>query len=327
MKQRNSRRAIGAVAALAVLAAACGSSKTSTAGGASAAVKCDKPKGEAVKIVRNTWTASAVESEIMKQLIEGQLCQTAEIVDINENDMFAGMADGTLDFVTELWPSGVAPEEQAFIDSGKVVNMGALGAVGQIGWFVPDYVVKENPSLKTWEGLKDPAVAKKFASAETGDKGRFLGTDPSYSQVDEPIIANLQLPFKVVFSGSEPATVAEIDSAVKAKKPIIMYWWTPTAAVGKYNLVEVKLPEYKDGCQTDVAKAACAYPADPLQKIASAKLEKKAPKVAALLKKVQITNEQQLALLPLVEIDKKPATEVAATWLKDNEAIWKTWLA
>jgi glycine betaine/proline transport system substrate-binding protein len=325
MIQPKTRRAIGALAALTLVAAACGSTSKTGAGGAAA--KCATPKGEAVKIVRNTWTASAVEAEIMKQLIEGQLCQKTEIVDINENDMFAGMADGTLDFVTELWPSGVVPEEQAFIDSGKIVNLGALGAVGQIGWYVPDYVVKDNPSLKTWEGLKDPAVAKKFATAESGDKGRFLGTDPSYSQVDEPIIANLNLPFKVQFSGSEAATVAEIDSAVAAKKPIIMYWWTPTAAVGKYKLVEVKLPEYKDGCQADIPKTACAYPADPLQKVASAKLAAKAPKVVEMLKKVKITNEQQLALLPLVEIDKKPAADVAATWIKDNAAVWKAWIA
>jgi glycine betaine/proline transport system substrate-binding protein len=324
--QRNKRRAIGALVALTFVAAACGStSKTSTGGGAAA--KCGTPKGDAVKIVRNLWTASAVEAELMKQLVEGQLCQKAEIVDINENDMFAGLADGTLDFVTELWPSGVIAEEQAFIDSGKVVNMGALGAVGQIGWFVPDYVVKENPSLKTWEGLKDPAIAKKFATAESGDKGRFLGTDPSFSQVDEPIIDNLKLPFKVQMSGSEAATVAELDSAVSAKKPIIMYWWTPTAAVAKYKLVEVKLPEYKDGCQADIPKAACAYPADPLQKIASAKLATKAPKVAAMLKKVQLTNDQQLAMLPLVEIDKKPAADVAAAWIKDNASVWKAWIA
>jgi glycine betaine/proline transport system substrate-binding protein len=292
-----------------------------------AGAACDKVEGEPIRIVRNTWTASAVESEIMKQLIETKLCNKAEIVDIDENSMFAGLSDGSLDLVTEMWPSGVVADEQAFIDNGSIVNAGALGTVGQIGWFVPDYVLEENPSLATWEGLKDPAIAKKFATAETGDKGRFLGTDPSYSQVDEPLIANLELPFKVVFSGSEAATVAEIDSAVAAKKPVIMYWWTPTAAAGKYNLKEVKLPEYTEGCQTDIKAAKCAYPADPLQKLASAKLKTKNPKVFSMFEKVQITNEQQLQLLPTVEIDGQPAAEVAAKWIADNEAIWSTWVA
>lgn len=294
---------------------------------APAASECAEPTGEPIRIVRNTWTASAVEAEIMKQLIEGPLCTKAEIVDIDENAMFTGLADGSLDLVTELWPSGVVADEQAFIDNGSIVNVGELGSVGQIGWFVPDYVVADNPSLATWEGLKDAELAKQFATAETGDLGRFLGTDPSYSQVDEPLIANPELPFKVVFSGSEAATVAEIDSAVADNKPIIMYWWTPTAAVGKYNLVEVKLPEFTPGCQDDIPNTKCAYPADPLQKIASAKLREKNPTVFAMFQKVQITNEQQLELLPEVEIEGRPAAEVAAEWIANNEAIWSTWIA
>jgi glycine betaine/proline transport system substrate-binding protein len=316
----------GAATEAAAAAATEAASDVAAAPAAGAATKCDKVEGEPIRIVRNTWTASAVESEIMKQLIETKLCNKAEIVDIDENSMFAGLSDGKLDLVTEMWPSGVVKDEQAFIDNGSIVNAGALGTVGQIGWFAPDYVVAENPGLATWEGLKDPSVAKKFATAETGDKGRFLGTDPSYSQVDEPLISNLELPFKVVFSGSEAATVAELDSAVAAKKPILMYWWTPTAAAGKYNLKEVKLPAYTDGCQADAKSTKCAYPADPLQKLASAKLKTKNPKVFAMFEKVQITNEQQLALLPAVEIDGQPASEVAAKWIADNEATWSTWL-
>jgi glycine betaine/proline transport system substrate-binding protein len=320
------------IAALAVIAgftlAACGGSDSSSGSDDTGAdgSSCT-PSGETVNIVRNAWTASAIESEIMKQLIETKLCQTAAIVDIDENSMFAGMSDGSVDFVTELWPSGVVADEQAFFDDGSVVNMGELGTTGQIGWFVPDYVIADNPELATWEGLKDPEIAKLFATAETGDQGRFLGTDPSYSQLDEPLVKNLELPFQVQFSGSEAATVAELDSAVAAKKPIIMYWWTPTAAAGKYNLVEVKLPEYTAGCADDLEKVACGYPADPLQKVASAKLKDKAPKVWAMLEKVQITNEQQLELLPQVEIDQKPAADVAAAWIAANESVWSAWIA
>ncbi len=196
---------------------------------------------------------------------------------------------------------------------------------GQIGWFVPDYVVAEHPEVATWEGLQDPEIAKLFATAETGSDGRFLGTDPSYSQLDEPLIQNLDLPFQVVFSGSEAATVAELDSAVAEQKPILMYWWTPTAAVGKYNLVQVELPKYTAGCADDPATVDCGYPADDLIKLASAKLEAKNPKVWSMVQKVEIGIDAMLLLLPRVEIDQEEAATVAADWIANNSGVWSAW--
>ena len=320
------KRTVALIAVAAVALVACGDDKKSESadnGGGN----CSSLTGDTITIVQNAWTASALEAEIMKQLIESQLCVPAEIVVIDENSMFTGMADGTVDFVTEIWPSGIVAEEQAFIDDGSVVDMGELGTTGQIGWFVPDYVIADHPELATWEGFKDPELAKLFATAETGSKGRFLGTDPSYSQLDSPLIENLELPLQVVFSGSEAATIAELDSAVAENKPIVMYWWTPTAAVGKYKLVQVELPEYTAGCADDVDKVNCGYPADPLKKLASAKLETKNPKVWSMVQKVQITIDQQLELLPKVEIDQQAAADVAAGWIAANEAVWSAWFA
>lgn len=203
--------------------AGCSSSSKDTeaaASGESAAVVAapsgDKPT---IKLVENAWTASVIDVEIVKQLIETNLGNKVEVVKIDENLQFAGLAAGDLDATLEIWPSCVVPEEQKYIDDGQLVNAGPLGAVGKIGWFVPDYVEEEFPQLKTWEGFKDPAVAKTFVAAETGVKGRFLGTDPSYSQYDETIVKNLGLPSQVQFSGSEAARVAELetkDAAVAA---------------------------------------------------------------------------------------------------------------
>ncbi len=291
---------------------------------AAAVASGDKPT---IKLVENAWTASAVNVEIAKQLIEKNLGNKVEVVKIDENLQFAGLAAGDLDATLEIWPSGVVAEEQKYIDDGQIVNDGPLGAVGKIGWFVPDYVQEKFPSLSTWEGFKDPAVAKAFGTAETGDNGRFLGTDPSYSQYDETIVKNLKLPLQVTFSGSEAATVAELDSRVAAKEPVVMYWWTPTAAVAKYNLKNIALPAYSKECYADTAKIACDYPEDTLFKAESAKLAAKDPAVSVFLKKFSLSTEDQLSMLPAVEIDKKPLADVAGEWISKNEATWKAWLS
>jgi glycine betaine/proline transport system substrate-binding protein len=313
---------LGALAALAVVAAACGGGSTTTGAPGTTGASGDKPT---ITIVQNGWSASAIEAAVTSKLITDELGYPTEISEIDENLMFAGLADGSVDVVFELWPSGVTADEQAYLDDGTVVDMGELGAVGKIGWFVPQYVIDEHPELATWEGFQDPALAGLFATASTGEKGRFLGTDPSYSQYDEAIIANLGLPLQVEFSGSEPATVQELDSRFAAEEPIVMYWWTPTAAVAKYDLVNVLLPEYTEDCYVDPALIDCDYPEDVLVKLAGSGLEDKAPEVWSFVQKFQFTNEDQLATLPSYEIDGRPADEVAAEWIADNESVWSAW--
>ncbi len=311
------------IAVLALAVAACGDG--SDAGGDATD---DKP---AITLIVNPWSASRLNVEVAKNIIESELGNPVEITEVNENDaMFTGMADGTLDAVLEIWPSGVTSAETAYFDDGSVVDIGELGAVGKIGWFVPSYVIDQNPALATWEGYQDASVAAAFATAETGDLGRFLGTDPSYSQYDEQIIANLGLPFQVQFSGSEPATVAELDARVAAEEPIIMYWWTPTAAVAKYDLVNVALPPYSDECGASAAAGDggvdCDYPEDVLFKAASAMLEEKDPAVFEFLQNFTITTEDQLEMLPPMEIDGKDPAEVAADWVAAHEDTWRAWL-
>jgi glycine betaine/proline transport system substrate-binding protein len=276
--------------ALALVAAACGgdADTTTTAGGTeTTAAAGDNPT---INIVANPWTASMLNAEVAKQLIESELGYPVEIVAIDENTMFTGMSDGSLDAALEIWPSGVTEDEQAFFDDGSVLNIGELGTVGKIGWFVPSYLIEEHPELATWEGFADPDNAA------------------------------------LIFSGSEAATVADLDARVAAQEPIVMYWWTPTAAVAKYDLVNVLLPEYSEECYADPAAIACDYPEDVLIKAASAQLGEKAPEVLAFLEAFTITTEDQLSMLPAVEIDGEDAADVAARWITENEAVWSAWL-
>lgn len=309
------RRVLAMLVMLGLVATACGGSDS------------DEP----IALVVNPWSASRLNAEVAKNIMEAEMGRTVEIVEVDENDaMFTGLADGTLDAVLEIWPSGITDAESAFFDDGSVERIGDLGAVGRIGWFVPRYVIDANPALASWEGYTDPANAALFATAETGDRGRFLGTDPSYSEFDAQIITNLDLPFDVQFSGSEPATVAELDSRVAAGEPVLMYWWEPTAAVSKYDLVKVELPPFNDACGASQASGDggvdCDYPEDPILKAASGQLAEKDADAYAFLKAFTLSNEDQLSMLPAMEIDGEDAAVVAARWVDANADTWKTWL-
>ena len=319
------KRVLALLFVVALVAAACGDDDSSDAGGDSGG---DKPT---ITLIVNPWTASRLNAEVAAQLIESELGNPTEIINIDEEPMFPGLADGTLDVVLEIWPSSITDIRQAYFDDGTVENIGLLGAVGKIGWFVPQYVIDEHPEMATWEGLSSDVAAEYFGTAETGDLGRFLATDPSYSQFDAVLIENLDLPFEVIYSGSEPATVAEIDSKVAAGEGVLMYWWTPTAAVGKYDLVNVELPAFTEECGSwagaELEDVRCDYPEDPLFKAVSSGLEDKDAAVYAFLKEFTLTNADQLEMLPAAEIDGDDPVDVAAAWIEAHGDVWGAWFS
>ena len=194
--------------------------------------------------------------------------------------------------------------------------------------------------VRRLEKLYDRALARvpgnlhdgftRFATAGTGGRGRFLGTNPDYEQYDEQLIANLGLPFVVEYSGSETATMAEVEARVAAREPLLLYWWTPTAAVARFDLVNVALPERTEGCDDPEAAAAgrvdCDYPTDQLFKAVSVELPAKAPEVMAFLQDFTLTNEDQANLLAAVEIDGATIADAAAAWITANPTRWEPWL-
>jgi glycine betaine/proline transport system substrate-binding protein len=277
-----------------------------------------------ITLVENPWPASELNVEVAKIVIEKELGNTVEIVALTEQVQWDAIAAGDADASLEVWPSGHGERIAEYIGNLKtVVDGGLLGPVGGIGWFVPTYAVEANPALATWEGYKDAAAD--FAVAETGDKGRFLGADPSWVQYDEAIIANLGLPFQVTWAGSEDALLAEVSSAYSRQEPILFYFYTPHAIFQKFELTQVELPAYSDECYADPAKIACAYPADHLMKIFSAKLEAKDAAVFKFLSNMNYDNATQIEMLAMVA-DGKTVEEAAQAWVDAHEDMWRAWL-
>lgn len=302
--------------------AACGPAATTAAPQPTAAPK------PTIKLAVNGWTGSAVNVAVAKVLLEKELGYKVETVDIDENAQFPALAKGDLSATLEIWPSGHAKDYDEYITTGKVEDVGKLGVLGQISWYIPTYMLKDHPELATWEGFKTPETAALFKTAETGDAGQFLAGDPAYVQYDADIIKNLGLNLQVVQSGSEAAELAALDAAYSKQAPFLFYFWTPHAALAKYDLTPVKLPDYSDACyaKADSGGIDCAYPADVLYKAAWAGLKEAAPEAYNFLKAMQYKNEDQIFLLDLVTNQGKSNEEAAQAWVDANKSVWSAWL-
>ncbi len=285
---------------------------------------CGGGAKETITLVENPWPASELNVAVAKIIIEQELGNPVEIVALDENAQWDALAAGDVDASLEVWPSGHGERIVEYIDNlGTVVNGGRLGPVGEIGWYVPTYMVEQNPELATWEGYKNAAAD--FASAETGGNGRFLGADPSWVQYDEAIIANLGLPFQVVWTGSEDALLAEVSSAYSRQEPVLFYFYSPHAIFQEFDLTQVELPAYTEECYADPAGIDCAYPEDQLLKIFSAQLEAKDPAVQTFLSNMNYGSDAQIEMLANLN-GGMSVEEAAQAWVDAHEDVWRAWL-
>ena len=209
--------------------------------------------------------------------------------------------------------------------SKTIVPGGDLGVTGHIGWFVPTYFAKAHPDVTDWKNLNK--YADQLRTAESGGKGQLMDGSPSYVTNDKALVKNLGLDYQVVFAGSEAAQITQIKQFAKSKKPFLTYWYEPQWLFKKVPMTEVKLPAYKEGCDADPEKVACAYPHTPLQKYLNADFAKSGGEAAALLKKFKWTTEDQNEVSLMIADQKLTPEEAAKKWVAGHASTWKAWIA
>jgi glycine betaine/proline transport system substrate-binding protein len=287
----------------------------------------------AIVLAVNPWTGSGVDANVAKIVLEKYLGTKTTLTAIDENVSWTGLDAGSIDANLEVWPSGHVNDYATYVTQKKsVLDIGKLGPVAKIGWYVPSFVIDEHPDLATLDGFKDPKNAKLFATAETGDKGQFLMGDPSYVSYDKEIIDNLKLPLDYIVAGSEAAEVTAIQKAIADHTPLLFQFWQPQWLQSQVKLTEVKLPPVTDACKAAAAAADhsaynCDYPPDVLYKVATGKLESKNKVAFAFLSKFQLTTDQQNQISTYVDSDKMDPAAAAQKWVDANANIVSAWLA
>ncbi|MET9515990.1 ABC transporter substrate-binding protein [Streptomyces sp. NPDC002994] len=319
MNSRNARIARTATASAAVLGllalSGCGAAKTGKSDEAG-----DK---KTVKLTVPSWVGAQANTAVAAYLLEKELGYTVKTQQMGEVLAWDALSKGDIDGILEDW--GHPKEEKQYVDTKKtVVKGGDLGVTGHIGWFVPKYFADKRPDVTDWKNLNK--YADEFKTAESGDKGEILEGSPDYVTNDDAIIKNLKLNLKTNYSGSEASQITAMKKYAKAKKPFLTYWWTPQWLNAEIDMVEVKLPEYKEGCDADPKKVACAYPNTPLQKFFNADFAKNGGKAAEFLKNFKWTTEQQNEVALMIADEKLSPEAAAEKWVKANESTWKTWI-
>ena len=312
-----------AAIALVLLAAGCGDDDAPESGP-------EAGEGVTLRIAVNPWTGSAVNANVAKILLERELGYTVELVEIDENTQFPAIASGSLDASLEVWPSGHAADIQRYIEGrrggalrdGGIVDGGELGLIGNIGWWIPTYLVDEQPELARYQGLQ---------GNEDLVGGEFLAADPTFVSYDEQIIDSLGLDLNVVHTGSERALIDRLDEAIAREEPVLTYFYEPHWAHRKFDLTEVQLPAFDEDCEEaarerDGKGYDCDYANDVLFKAFWLGLEDKAPAAFTFLSNFEYTTDDQQEIAFMVDSEGVPMLQAAQQWIDDNPDVWQTWL-
>jgi glycine betaine/proline transport system substrate-binding protein len=313
MRRTGSARLLAVVAIAGMVFAACTSGSGASPSAASQGT---------VKIAVNEWVGAEANVAVVKNLLES-IGYTVETPTLAEEVAWQGFDTGEVDAILEHW--GHPDLEKLYFEDKKVAeDAGPNGVTGIIGWYVPEWMATEYPDITNWENLNK--YAEMFKTSESGDKGQFLASDPTFVTNDEALITNLDLDYKAVYSGSEAASVTAFQQAAADKKPLIGYFYTPQWLFAETKLVKIDFPAYTDGCDADAKKVACDYPPYTLNKAIRTAFAADNADAATVIKNFSWTNDDQNKVADYIANKGMSAEEAAQKWIDENEATWKAWM-
>jgi glycine betaine/proline transport system substrate-binding protein len=110
------------------------------------------------------WASSQIITEVAKFLMEqGYGCKVEKVPSATTTAVASLAENGEPDIVTELWLNSTGDAYSKMEKAGKVERLADVLAPGGVeGWWIPDYLAKKHPGLKT---IKDVLANQNWSAA------------------------------------------------------------------------------------------------------------------------------------------------------------------
>ncbi|CDZ29920.1 ABC transporter substrate-binding protein [Neorhizobium galegae] len=311
--------------------------------GANAASYC--ADGKTVTFAGIDWESGALITEVMKAILsKGYGCKV-DAIPGNSVTLEQATANNDVQIFAEEW-IGRSDVWNNATAAGKVISVGKTFVGASEGWFVPEYLVKGDPArrikplapdLKSVSQLSDPKIAELFKDPEEPSKGRFLNC-PSGWTCEGVNTAKLEA-YKLTgaYVNFRPGTGTALDAAISSAylqgEPVLFYYWSPTAVMGKFKLIKLEEPAYNETCWKDLTsangkrEAGCAFPAVEVAYGVNSAFAKEAPEIIEILAKATFPLEEVNASLAYMVDQKADAVTAANQFLKTKGNVWGAWVS
>lgn len=292
-----------------------------------------------ITIANMTWTSAIVLAQVTHRILtEGYGCNATLVPGDTVPTATSMLTKNKPHIAPELWISTASTIWEQIKEKGNVYKASdVFSEGGKEGWWIPDYVAKANPGLKSIEDLKNPEYMELFVEAQSDGKGRFYGCPPGWAC--EIINGNLfkalglaEANYELFSPGSGANLKASIARRVTRNEATLAYYWGPTAVIGRYNLVRLDMPPYdaeKFLCLTDkncVDPQVSGWKAGEVAVAVVNSLKEDAPNVADFLGKLQVPNAVVNSVLAWGDDRRASPEEVTDHFMKTQQAVWTTWV-
>ena len=246
------------------------------------------------------WSDSVATTHVAAEVIKAKLGYDVKLQAVATGIMWQGVATGKLDAMLSAWLP-VTHGEYWAKNKDKVVDYGPNFKDAKIGLIVPEYV-----KAKSIEDLKtDTTFKNKIVGIDAGS-GVMLKTDEAIKQYG--------LDYKLQAS-SGAAMIAELTRAEDKQESIAVTGWVPHWMFAKWKLRFLDDPKGIYGA------------AETVNSIGSKGLEKKAPEVAAFLKKFQWASKDEIGEVMLAIQEGAKPDAAAKDWVAKHPERVAEWTA
>lgn len=296
-----------------------------------ASAACESP----IKFGALTWESGQFTSGVLKYIAEDGYGCTIEEVPGAGPALETALSQNDIQIIGEQW-IGRSPIMEKAIEENKVAVIGdTLKGGATQGWYVPKYVLEENPGLRSYKDL--PKYAELFKDPENPSKSRFMNCPSGWTCeiFNTRLLKNTGL--DTVFNNAHPGTGAALDaeiaSAFEQHKPLLFYYWQPTGLMAKYDFAPLEFAAHKEECWQDLlladGKSDCVsgFPVSPLGIAVSTPFLDTNPELAAVFKKVQFTSDELNGSILEMSETKRSGEEQALVFLREHPNVWQKWVS
>ncbi len=286
-------------------------------------------KTKPIRIITNNWTSQIVLSQVTGRIFQ-QMGYQVEYTPTSTADQWGALAHGLAHVQVEVWQGTMSEMFNRMIKAGRIVHAGTHDAKTREEWWYPKYVESICPGLPDWKALKN--CAQKFETPFSKPSGTYFAGP--WEKPDAARVRALGLDFKVKELSKGDDLWVELEKAVKTKRPIVLFNWTPNWVESIYEGAFIEFPNYSPECETDPNWGInpnfvhdCGNPKGGwLKKAAWAEMEAFWPCAYQTLENINFTNMQIATASSLVDVQNQTIEDAAINWLNDNEKIWRKWI-